>query len=168
MRERLGAGDVVSDSVGFRRNGKHLLGWRVEERRLGVNEPPDQPRAGDAIDLRALARHPARRLRAHLAAQRQLPLGPFGDTAFEIAGINADLAQACRGVAADLQAVRAVDHDGVAALELRSPFRGHVRCPPDRPGNHPVVGIESRCAAHIDNDWRRGRATSAVQSIRRN
>src|SRR5258708_25901270 len=46
--------------IALLRRGEHLLRRNVEELRSGIDEARDQPRAGDAVDLRPLARHPAR------------------------------------------------------------------------------------------------------------
>jgi len=61
MRKGLGAGDVISDRAGLPRRLEHKLGRGEQEPGLGVDKAPDQPRAGDAVNLRALAGDPALR-----------------------------------------------------------------------------------------------------------
>src|SRR5882762_6798615 len=53
-------GDVVRRGVALLRSGEHLLRRNVEEFRAGIDETRDEPRAGDSVDFRTLARHPAR------------------------------------------------------------------------------------------------------------
>lgn len=40
------------------RDLEHVVGGDVEELGLRIDEPPNQPRAGDAVGLRPLTRHP--------------------------------------------------------------------------------------------------------------
>src|SRR6266513_1359787 len=77
-------GDVVRGRVALLRRGEHLLRRNVEEFRSGIDEAREQPRAGDAVDLGPLARHPARVRAGRLAvegAARGLPA--FLDSAFQ-------------------------------------------------------------------------------------
>src|SRR5215469_8944226 len=109
MRERLGAGYVVRRGVFLPRGVKDAFGRDIEKGRLGVDEPPDQPGAGDAVYLRSLARDPAWRRRAGLVTQRQPGLFPGRDAAFEKSRIDAGIAQPGRGILADFMTVDAID-----------------------------------------------------------
>jgi hypothetical protein len=50
--------DVVGDGARRPRDLEHLVARHVEELGFLVDEPGDQPRAGDAVDLRPLAGDP--------------------------------------------------------------------------------------------------------------
>ena len=56
MRERLGAGDVIRRGASFLRDGEYTLGRGEQEFGRGIDKAPDQPWAGDAIDLRGCSR----------------------------------------------------------------------------------------------------------------
>src|SRR6266705_268674 len=62
--------DVIRRRVAFLCRGEHLFRRNVEELRPGVDETRDQPGAGDAVDLRAFARHPARVRSSGLRVER--------------------------------------------------------------------------------------------------
>jgi hypothetical protein len=58
MRERLGARNIIRGRAGFPGGREHLIDRHVDELGISFNEAPDQPRAGNAVDLRPLARNP--------------------------------------------------------------------------------------------------------------
>src|SRR5437868_3702198 len=63
--------DVVRNPSGPLGNGNNLILRDVDEFCSGVDEAPDQPWAGNAVDLWALSRHPLARTGADVAARRQ-------------------------------------------------------------------------------------------------
>src|SRR6266516_6198684 len=87
MRE-LHALDVVGRRAALFGRGKHRFLGDVDEICAGIDEAPDQPRAGYAIDLRALSRDPFSRSRPDVAAGRQSVLDPDGKAALEIEGLD--------------------------------------------------------------------------------
>src|SRR5215218_6219056 len=60
MGEGFRAWQIVGGGAEFGRLGEDLAGGDVDELGIGLDEAPDQPGAGDAIDLRALAGNPLR------------------------------------------------------------------------------------------------------------
>src|SRR5215471_3355425 len=92
MRKRLGPGDIVRRGPGVGRDGEDALGWREHEPRLAVDEPPDQPGAGDAVYFGPLAGDPSVRTCFERTAARQPELGPTLHTMFEVTGVAPDSA----------------------------------------------------------------------------
>jgi hypothetical protein len=82
----------------------YLGGRHVEELGARVHEAADEPGAGDAVDLRALARDPARGGTLGLGVKRPTGGAPGFDAAFQVAR-----AERPGDVLADLMAVHAVD-----------------------------------------------------------
>src|SRR5262245_63920082 len=68
---KLDAFDIVGRPAGLSGDVENILGRDVDELGLRIDEAPDQPRAGDAVDLRALARHPLAGRCADCSARRQ-------------------------------------------------------------------------------------------------
>src|SRR6516162_6491958 len=95
MRKRLGARDIVRRGPGLRRDGQDAVGRREQEPRLGVNEPPDQPRAGEAVYFGPLAGDPSVRPGTELAAAREPEFGPTRNAMFEVRGVALGSAQRC-------------------------------------------------------------------------
>src|SRR5580700_3762000 len=122
MRERLGARNVIGGGAGHLDGVEYMLGRDKQKRCLRIDEAADQPRAGDAVDLRPFAGDPAVLSDRHLVAQRQFVLGPSGDAVFEVAGIETDAAQRNRDLLADLLAVRAVDDEWAVRVEIPAPM----------------------------------------------
>ena len=58
MLKRLGAGDVVWRCAGLFGDLKDLLRWNVEKLGVRLDETPDQPWAGDAVNLGVFAGDP--------------------------------------------------------------------------------------------------------------
>src|SRR5947208_15364168 len=106
------------------------LGRRHEQKyRVGIDGPPDQPGAGDAVDLRPRAGHPdgaplriARR-QFRCWYQRQLGSLPALKTALERFGLHVDVSQPGRGALSELLAAQA-DDDGRTAGEFTAPIGG--------------------------------------------
>ena len=59
MRERLSAGDVVGGRASLGRHIEHAIRRHVDELSFRLDETPDQPRAGDAVDLGVFACDPS-------------------------------------------------------------------------------------------------------------
>ncbi len=55
---KLSALDVVGGSGPFLGDGQDVGCWNVNELSIRIDEPADQPRTGDAVDLGMLARDP--------------------------------------------------------------------------------------------------------------
>ena len=105
--------DVVRRSANLIGDVENGLGGNVDELRLRIDEAPDQPRTGDAVDLRTLARDPFARRRADRAAGRQPVCDPAGDAILQIDRVEPGRAQRGSHASADLMAMNAV-HDDLA------------------------------------------------------
>src|SRR6185369_815991 len=98
--------------------------WHIEEFGGRIDEPAHQPGTGDAVDLGALARDPARGAFAGdpqvlaFAQARQSSLRPALEPALQVTCVPAGFAQLGRGLLADLQSVHAV-HDHLAGPAAR-------------------------------------------------
>src|SRR5438105_2286949 len=57
-RHRLGARDVAGGRAWLRRHGEHAMRRHIDELRAGFDKTPDQPSAGDAVDLGVFACDP--------------------------------------------------------------------------------------------------------------
>ena len=121
------AGNVERNCIPRAGLGEHLVRRHVVEVRQRIDEAADQPRAGDAVDLRPRARHPGRRAGAvigrGLAQMRIAGLDPALDAAGEIARIEPGGAQFRRGGLAHFVAVHAGDDDGPLGGHLARPAR---------------------------------------------
>ena len=76
--------DIEGRGARFRRDRKNLARRHIDELCAWIDESLNEPRAGDAIDLRPLARHPFVCAGAEFAAGGQAALLPAGDAAFEV------------------------------------------------------------------------------------
>ena len=114
----LDALDVERDRAGVGRDVFHLGRIDIEDARLRVDEAADQPRAGDAVDLRPPPRHPqARRFRREavergLRDQRQARLAPGLPAAFQHLRLHAAPAQLRRDHLAEVMPVAAASTIG--------------------------------------------------------
>src|SRR5690348_17345341 len=113
----------VGDIVGLRApapgEARHFRRRHVEEFRRRIEKAAHEPGAGDAVDLRAGARHPAR------GDARLLERGAGGpprvESAVEIAcGVTPGFERG-RGRPRTIAAVRAIDGYGPPRLELLEP-----------------------------------------------
>ena len=114
------------------------FGRRNEEENGGrIDEAPDQPGTGDAVDLRTLARHPdgaasrVARRKLHRRQERQVGPCPGEEAAFEALRADASVSQPGRDAVAELQTLLA-DDDRRPVAEFRRPVRRLGRGPPDR------------------------------------
>src|SRR3978361_140963 len=85
--------DVVGRPPGLFGDLEHVLGRDVNELRLRIDETPDQPWTGDAVDLRVLPRHPFARRSPDRPVGRKTIVDPIGDPALQVTRINASGAQ---------------------------------------------------------------------------
>jgi hypothetical protein len=163
MRERLRARDVISDRARFIRYREHLFGRRVEEPGFLIDKATDQPGTGDAIDLRAFARHPLTRRRTGLTPCRQALLDPGAEPAFQISCVDPVCPQCRRSFLANFVAMGAIDDDRTAGRQLAAPRDDLARIAPLGAHQDANVGIEGR----FEDDRRRCGADRAVQVPRR-
>src|SRR6266478_2549802 len=68
--------DVVRNPTRLLSNGEYLILRHVDEFCIGIDEASDQPRTGDAVDLRVFSRHPLTRGGPDVAARRHSLFGP--------------------------------------------------------------------------------------------
>src|SRR5688572_22390424 len=84
----LDIGNVVGDRRFFLSDFSHLRGRNVQELGLRIDEAPHEPGAGDAVDLRPLARHPARGGIFWLGGNLAAFLAPMLDASLEVARVQ--------------------------------------------------------------------------------
>ena len=130
----------------FARNVEKFGGW--------VDEAPDEPRASDAIDLRALARHPTCRWREWY--ERMSFATPCFDATGEITRIETALRKRRCDVSTYFAAVHAIDDNRPPRFENGLPCL-QVRQSTHRTGDHQWITRESGGAAYIDDRRRRQR-----------
>src|SRR3954447_4319955 len=119
--------NVVGRSARLFGDVEHVLGWDVNELRLRIDETPDQPWTGDAVDLRPFARHPFARRSPDRPVGRKTIVDPIGDPALQVTCINARGAQRRRDALADLMAMNAVNDDVTSAGQFAPPLLHLVR-----------------------------------------
>src|SRR5581483_6901821 len=121
-----------------------------------------QPRAGEPIDLRTLARDPARSAgHVEFAAQahrRMTGVDPARDAAFDISGLVAEGGERLRGGLARLPSVLAVKRDRPRARQAFRPLRDLVRMTAPRAGQYTGLRAIRFVLTYID-DRRRHRQT---------
>src|SRR5205814_7348203 len=117
--------------------GEHLLRRNVEELRSGIYEACDQPRAGDAVDLGALARHPARVRPGRFAVERAARgLPAFLDAALQVLCGEAARGERLCDALADLVPVHAVRDDAACARQLARPLGDALGIAPQGTRDH--------------------------------
>ena len=131
--------DIEWRGVEFFRDSEHLGGRHEQELRARIDESPDQPRAGHAIDFRSMARNPqgcAGRGGGRQAGgrhQRLAGIAPREMASAERFRGDSMLAQNRHCALADLLAFLTVNHDS-----LDRPVRRHER------GDVPMVRMAKR------------------------
>jgi len=142
----LDVGDVVGNRRALLRDAQDVRRRHVEELRVRVDEAPDQPRAGDAVHLGALARHPAGRRAGGL--RRALAV-PVLDAALEEAR-----PQGLRHALADLMAVDTIDDRVGVRGQAPPPILHGGGVAAQRAADH--VGGRKECGrlAHVDDERR--------------
>jgi hypothetical protein len=147
-------GNVVRQCVPFSRRLEHFLGRHVVELGFPVDEARDEPGTGDPVDLRALARHPARRAVPRLRIERAFRRLPSLEAAFQIARRDTGFAQGRCDALADLMSVNAVNHYRIGAWQGLGPCVRLPRLATKRAGNHRIGFHKGRPAADVDDDGR--------------
>jgi hypothetical protein len=147
--------DVVRNSTRLLSNGKHLIFRNVDEFRVGVDKAPDQPGAGDTVDLRMFSRYPFSRGSPDVSPRGHSPLGPIGNAAFQEVRLHSHEAQGGGHPLADLMAVNAVRDDLAAARQFGSPLFHAIGRAMKGISHEPVGAGKVGIAPHVDNDRRR-------------
>ena len=141
------------------RLGAHLVSRRIEERSPRIDEAPHQPRAGEAVDLRTLARHPARSARCIEVGSRfhcrMAGRDPRFEAAFENEGGIAHRVQRIgdRGCWSGRRARnrRRLRDCAAKFATIRRPDRPSPR---NAPGMSRGCAANRGCVAHVEDDRR--------------
>ena len=149
VRNIVGLGGVVAGECADVSRGN------VEEFRRGIDEAPDEPGACDAIDLRSLAGHPARRRR--IRDGRAVVRAPAVESADEAPCAKSAAGERGGDARAQRLAVLAIDDDSTPGFQRLRPQVDGVGVPADRAGDQRRVAPEVRARAHVDDDRRRKR-----------
>jgi hypothetical protein len=166
------ARQIVGDRALVGSDGHDLIRLREEEAGLRIEEAADQPRAGDAIDLRTAARDPTGRAIAEYDTRRAaLHEGKAGrDPRFDAAGEQrrrkAFAAQVSGDALAAVVAVRTGDDDRPPAIELRCEGRPVAVIGEAGAGQEPVGLCDEFGPAHVDEDRRLGSEKGGEQGLR--
>jgi hypothetical protein len=143
--------------VAPKRSAGEDLGRSDEQEHGGrIDEAADQPRAGDAIDLRPRARDPERpagrvpRRQVARVDQHAAGIAPGLEPALQVLRLRrAEVAQPGRDSLAELQPALADDDDRPPGVG-RPPFRDAAEIAPDRAGQEARIGLRVLGRAHID------------------
>ena len=170
MRE-LDAVDVEGHRVQLAGGLAHPVGGDVEDPRVRIDEPAQEPGAADAIDLRPLARHPAARAPVGrsrhdvLEDGRPARLDERGEAAREVACPPPRRPQQGDGGLADRVAMGAVDDEVQVGRQGRPPRRGVSMIAPGGARDDARAGVERLAAAHVDHT-RCGRRADLTGQLR--
>jgi len=150
-------------------DARHLGGRDEQEHRVGIDEPADQPRARDPVDLGPRARDPHRALLGiagwELGGDEQRAgRAPRLDAAVERLGLDPELPQPRGDALAQALSVLAHHHD-VATLVAARPRLDRRRVAADRAGDDAGIGVEVLGAANVDDRGCVGRADQAGQLL---
>src|SRR5262249_32332908 len=122
--------DIIGRGAGFLGGRQDAIRRYIDKRGGRVDETPNQPRAGDPVNLRPLPRHPLRwslSLFCTLAPKRKILRLPGAEAAGEIGGAGARGIQGLCNALADLLPMRAIDHQrpvpGQAVAPMLYPLR---------------------------------------------
>ena len=141
MRKRH-AGDlwphVISGGFLIRRDLGHLVGGHIQKFRASIDKTPDQPGAGDAVNLGALTRDPARATACRLGKQGVLLFTPGLDAPFQVGRVNAEAAQSASSVLTDFVPMNAVHHHRLRGRQIRCPLHEQHRVAAQRARQHVV------------------------------
>jgi hypothetical protein len=137
------------------RSSPNLSRRDVDDARVRVNEPTDQPWAGDAVDLRSFAGDPFT-LRRRLGRERQATRRPTGHAAVQMRRGEAAHPQGIRGLRTHAASVLATGNDLPTDLEFECPFSQPAGVADDR------AMADSACGrvAQVDDQWPRGNRAS--------
>ena len=119
-----------------------------------IDEAPDQPRTGDAVDLRVLSRHPLAGRRADRPAGGEAPCNPAVDTILQVDGIETLGTQGSGHALADLAPMHAVHDHRAPAWQLLAPALDLVRGAMER-GHDEFPGLREVGGSPNVNDDRR-------------
>ena len=150
----------------------HLRRRHEQEHRVRIDESPDQPGAGDAVDLGPSAGHPdgatlriaGWQLRG--GHQRKLGRFPVLETAFERFGFATGLPNPGGGTLGELCAAQAYDDGGLIG-EFAGPLGGLLVTAPDGAGNQPRVSGKILLGTYVDQHRGLRRADQTGKFIRR-
>src|SRR6185503_9401611 len=145
------------------RHPVHLGRLNEQDNRMRIDKALDQPRTGDAIDLRPRARDPNRsafrvafrklcRVDQRMAARR-----PRLEAAFEVLGGDAFVAKPGGDAFAELGAALATDND-LSAGEVAGPGGDRSEVAPDRSRDQTGIGGEILIVANVYDRRRAGKA----------
>src|ERR1700738_1464887 len=140
--------NVVGSSAHRFGDIENLFCGDVNEFRAWIDEAPDQPRAGDTIDLRMLSCDPLGR-RAKISAGWQTSLVPGGDAAFEIGGSASEGTQVRDDGLTPLLPMHAVTRYRMIRRQVSRPASHIIRRAMARANDQALVAGEIRCAANI-------------------
>src|SRR5258705_11732932 len=113
--------DVVGYPAHLLSDGKNLILRDVNELRIGVDEASDQPRAGNAVDLRVFSRHPLARSSPDITTRGQSLFSPIRNAAFQEVRLDAHEAHRRCPALADFASVNALGDDLAPARQIGSP-----------------------------------------------
>ena len=164
----LDALDVIGSAADVGGDLGDVVRRHVDELRAGIDEAADEPRTGDAVDLRVLAGDPLVLGCIALAACRQALLFPAGNAAFEIGGLDAGVLQSLGDALADLVAVDAIDDHLAIFRQVGAPVRHRFRRPMNGADDHGLVGAEGFGTTNVHEHRRRCRAQTCIKFLRGN
>ena len=154
MRER-DVRNIVRDRILFFGGVQHFAGRHIQELGGRINEAGNQPRAGDTVDLRTLARDPARCGVGGFAddfAARLLPA--FFNAVGEVACGNSGVAQFLRDALADFMSVHAIHDHRARVRQLFCPAIDVGRIAPQRARDHFGRCVKGGSLAYVDDQRR--------------
>src|SRR5258708_6101579 len=157
MRE-FDAIDVVGRSAGLLGDGENLLCRDVNEFRAWIDEAPDQPGAGDAVDLRMLPGHPLGRRRSRSLAGWQASRAPSGDTTVKMRGRESSGTQGRGRGLTQLPPVHAVNNYRTICRQVSPPALDIVRGTMKRADDQSVVAGEIDGTTNVHQHTGRRRA----------
>ena len=120
------ARDIIGNGAGIFRNLENVSGRHVDETRVGVDKSPDQPGAGDPIDLWPFASNPQRG-RARKCGNCTTSSAPGLEAAFQKLGGYSEPAQSLCGALASLFAMGAIDNDFPGKIQVQRPSCSSAR-----------------------------------------
>src|SRR5579883_2696861 len=137
-----GAFDVVSDRSGLGRDRKNIARRHIQKLGLRIDEAANEPRAGYAVDLWPLARHPSVDRIRPAQPGRQPSLHPAGNALVEVETAAPRAAQRRGRILADTLTLRAIGNDCSAGRQGVQPLRIVLRIATHRADDEAIVGVE--------------------------
>src|SRR5439155_13129485 len=164
----LSAFDVVWNRLPLLGDCGNIVGRNVNEFRKWIDEPPDEPGTGDAVDLRMLSRDPLIVQCPHLFARRQTHLFPTCKAALEVRGLDSGATQACSNTLAEFASMHAVGHNRFARRQVLEPTLESLRRAMEGAHNQFIVVAVNILAPDIDHHRSRRGAETSVEFAGRN